>query len=174
METNPKQIDTRKRQSKQGRAQLRNAKELMVGGGASVFRVDVKGLRLGDKDFDAAPFRVNPSGELVATSLGSPSERIHTIYLVNSPSVSSDIRFKKRVQALDYGLAQVLSLKPIRYERDSSPHLGFSAQQLLEVLPEVVTQGPTLSIRPDEIVPVLVAAVQELAKRVRELEEKNG
>lgn len=90
----------------------------------------------------------------------------------------SDIRFKKEVTDLPYGLAEVLALNPIKYKydlpkenmlaRDDDFFLGFSAQQVQSLIPEAVhqvmgddTQPDTLAITYNEIIPVLVNAVKE-------------
>src|SRR3990172_3859442 len=47
---------------------LRNVKELAVGFGEDVFRVDRQGICLGAAKFEDGPFRVNMQGDLVAAS----------------------------------------------------------------------------------------------------------
>src|SRR3990172_3968712 len=47
---------------------LRNVKELAVGFGEDVFRVDRQGIWLGAAKFEDGPFRVNMQGDLVAAS----------------------------------------------------------------------------------------------------------
>lgn len=106
--------------------------------------------------------------------LGTDLSRWSTIFLINSPDVSSDIRFKQNIQDLPYGLAAIVKINPIKYERDGEEHLGFSAQELKGILPEIVRGEDQLSIRPDEIIPVLVNAIKELSRKVELLEQKNG
>lgn len=43
--------------------------DLIVGSGASYFKVSSDGLQLGNETFDSAPFRVTPAGALTATSV---------------------------------------------------------------------------------------------------------
>jgi hypothetical protein len=116
---------------------------------------------------------IHPRGD-GNTDLGKSSIEWRDIYLKNSPTVSSDIRFKKNIQPVKYGLKDIEKVNPISYEREGSDreHLGFSAQELQEVLPEIVNDGEQLSIRPDEVIPVLVNAVKELSEKVRELENR--
>lgn len=103
-----------------------------------------------------------------AYDIGTGALRIKTIYTVNAVDVSSDIRFKKNVKKLKYGLKEVKKINPISYTRDGQKHLGFSAQELRKILPEVVSGNlkTALGIRPDEIVPVLFSAVKELSNRL--------
>ena len=92
----------------------------------------------------------------------------------------SDARLKKNIVALTGGLALVTQLQPVRFDfrskeerevgRDlnlpSSRQIGFIAQDLAKVLPEATAiaknRDAIMSIAESKIVPVLVAAVQEL------------
>lgn len=107
-------------------------------------------------------------------SIGRSNRRWNTIFLVTSPNVSSDVRFKENIKPLPYGLAEVEQIQPIKYtrKRSTTPQLGFSAQELKAILPEmVIDDGQQLSITPDALVPVLVNAIKELSARVQQLED---
>jgi len=87
---------------------------------------------------------------------------------------SSDRRLKSHIQALPYGLAELLALRPVSYEYNSQPgvtSLGFVAQELAPVLPELVSTGDDgmLSVNYAGITPVVVVAVQQLASENNEL-----
>ena len=64
----------------------------------------------------------------------------------------------------------------LKSDEDENPkiHLGFSAQELLDIVPEVVRQGDDdyYSVAYQKLVPVLVKAIQELTEEVRELKKK--
>jgi hypothetical protein len=62
-------VDDERRGKKQGRWSLRNLKELLVGAKDRFFGVDSRGLWLGSRDYDDAPFRVNMRGEIEAATL---------------------------------------------------------------------------------------------------------
>lgn len=108
---------------------------------------------------------------------------------VSSAGTISDIRAKKNVEAVGYGLQELLALDPMRFiwnhekPGDDPSFSPASAQRLLEVMPELVTQdggidridgnGKTfraMSISHQGIMAVLVRAVQELEARVAALE----
>jgi len=81
----------------------------------------------------------------------------------------SDIRLKKDVVSLNHGLSEILQIETIRFnyiadaiERPS--RIGFSAQNLLGIVPEAVsgTQESMFCVTPTELIPILVKAVQEL------------
>ena len=97
---------------------------------------------------------------------------------------SSDYRLKEDVQPLSGGLARVSALKPsiYKWKINGSNGEGFIAHELAEVVPAAVTgekdavnkdgtvnpQGVDMS----KVVPILVAAIQELTARVQTLEAK--
>lgn len=57
---------------------FRNLKELQIGAGDTVFRVDRSGIWLGASTFEDAPFSVDMDGNIVATSIVVPSLRTAT------------------------------------------------------------------------------------------------
>ncbi len=133
--------------------------------------------------------------------LGTSTFRWDDVYATAGVVNTSDIRLKKNIKNLKYGLAEILKLEPISYQwknaRDiSEVKIGFSAQQLLTVLPEVVKthdfvypdeNGPAvlqksenLGVYYSDIIPVLTNAIQEqqalienLNKRIQYLENNN-
>jgi hypothetical protein len=118
-------------------------------------------------------------------NLGEPNLRWSTVYCV-ALDESSDERIKTNIEPLSYGLSDILKLQPIRFtfKESDEPQLGFSAQQVATVLPEVAknTQPTsklgTASLRSTQLIPVLVKAIQQqqqqitqLTTRVEELEK---
>lgn len=142
-------------------------------------------------------------------SLGYFGKRWSDVYAVNGTINTSDIRKKKNIEPLDYGLKEILKLKPITFkwkenkkgntiisENLQETKIGFSAQQLLEVIPEVVkthgwkpidekgnykrVKSDVLGVYYSDIIPVTVKAIQEQQKQigtlkaaVDELKEQN-
>ena len=102
----------------------------------------------------------------------------------------SDARLKQNVSSIANGLKTVQSLRPIRYERSDADsresHLGLLAQEVEEVLPEIVGRykeddgdDDYLAINYARLVPVLVDAIQRQqatidarAERIESLEER--
>lgn len=76
-----------------------------------------------------------------------------------------DRRLKENIVSLNKGLNEILKLKPMRFDyiKGEKNQLGFIAQDVQEVLPElVVTKSDGyLGLKTDEIIPVLVNAMQE-------------
>jgi hypothetical protein len=97
---------------------------------------------------------------------------------------TSDYRLKESVAPLSGGLARVNSLKPsiYKWKSNGSDGEGFLAHELAEVVPaavsgqkDAVNEDGTIkaqSIDMSRIVPILVAAIQELTARVQTLEAR--
>ena len=104
----------------------------------------------------------------------------------------SDRRVKRNIEDTTYGLAEIMKLRPvtfnrIRFEKDARgpiTELGFIAQEVRVIIPEAVTvigspmpdgtgglddDEPTLAMSIDPIVAALVNAVKELTKMNKDL-----
>jgi hypothetical protein len=90
----------------------------------------------------------------------------------------SDIRVKKDVETIDGALDLVSKMRGVRYTHIHSGWrgVGVIAQELLEVVPEVVQrdndENGALSVAYGNLVGVLIEAIKELEARVAELEGK--
>lgn len=84
----------------------------------------------------------------------------------------SDARKKENIQNISYGLNEVMKLHPVIFtwkEFPNSPQkIGFIAQEMKQIIPEVVVTGSdenkTMGIAYSDLVPVLTKAVQEQQK----------
>lgn len=119
---------------------------------------------------------------------GSSTNFIAGPFIANSgvswTNGSSDVRQKKNFEP-SQGLKEVLEIEAVKYhfnwDDDSSvKRLGFKAQNLQKIIPEMVSEQskladdgtPLLTITPDYLLPVLVKAIQELTERIKILENK--
>jgi hypothetical protein len=99
-------------------------------------------------------------------------------------NTTSDYRLKESIKPLNSGLTRVNALKPSVYnwKSDGSNGEGFLAHELAEVVPLAVTGQKDAvnddgSINPQsvdlsKVVPILVAAIQELTARIKILESR--
>lgn len=108
--------------------------------------------------------------------LGTSTKRWKNIYLNNAPVVLSDRRMKTNISELGYGLKAILSLKPVSYNWKTEPNtnlqLGLIAQEVREVVPEVVKgneQQGTIGMNYTELIPVLIKAIQEQEDKIDNL-----
>jgi hypothetical protein len=96
---------------------------------------------------------------------------------------SSDERLKENKKILSDALAKVISIGGYEFDWiemegihiNSGHDIGVIAQEMLEVLPEVVQQGigddTTLSVAYGNIVGVLIEAIKELKREIEELKK---
>lgn len=135
---------------------------------------------------------------------GTRKNRWKTIYASSGVINTSDKREKKNVEDIKYGLKEISYLRPIEFEwkdisqqRNGKKNLGFIAQEVEEIIPEVVSSEDeghltfeTIdSLRKKEyclkgmyshqLLPVIVKAIQELKEendylkdRINFLEDK--
>jgi hypothetical protein len=88
---------------------------------------------------------------------------------------NSDIRKKKDIEDLNYGLDEILKLKPKKYKYihdidnklNGKKDMGFIAQEVIDIIPEAVgsyieNDTEFLSMSYANLVPILVKAIQEL------------
>ena len=92
---------------------------------------------------------------------------------------SSDARLKDDITPIDDPLAKVLSISGNTFTwNDKSHHtgedVGVVAQEIKEVLPQIVTERDNgyLAVDYQKIVPLLIEAIKELNAKVEKLEEK--
>ena len=118
-------------------------------------------------------FRDN-SGGLVGSVTGDGSGGINF-------NTTSDRRLKMNIEDFQNALEMVNKIKTREYERKSKPgekEIGFIAQELFEVYPEIVSGTPDqpvedpMTVDYGKLTPVLVAAIQELAKENDQLKNQ--
>jgi hypothetical protein len=103
------------------------------------------------------------------SSLGKSTNRWAAVFAQNGTIQTSDARLKKSVANLNYGLSQVMQLRPVTFQwknsSDARTHLGLIAQEVDQVVPEVVEHSDDpaapLGMNYTALVPVLIKAVQE-------------
>ena len=145
------------------------------GGGAGIVRLNASGdvprIFLGLSDVDivsVAPNGFNPHAD-TTYSLGKSDRRWTDIYAKNAVIQTSDLRMKKDVRMIGYGLREIMTLKPASFKwesgNDRSTHLGLIAQEVANIVPEAVvapdSEDGYLGMRYSELIPVLIKAIQE-------------
>ncbi|RMG59814.1 MAG: hypothetical protein D6722_21705, partial [Bacteroidetes bacterium] len=124
--------------------------------------------------------------------LGSGALAWNNIYSFNALNVTSDRRAKEDVQDLNYGLNEILKLRPVSYnwkDRVSDHrYLGLIAQEVSPVLGEIVNthrleidpltgqsrrvELNRYSIRYTELLPVMIKGMQEQQSLIEAQQEK--
>jgi len=103
-----------------------------------------------------------------ATTMGTTTKRWSVVYAVNGTIQTSDVRLKKNILPLTYGLNEIMKLEPVSYNwKDNSggDKIGLIAQDVRKIIPQVVVgdEGKeNIGMNYAELVPVLINAVKEL------------
>ena len=96
-------------------------------------------------------------------------------------STTSSIRFKENVEPLESTLDKVIEMKPVRFKykeqfsTDTSDNLGFIAEEMNNLFPEVVVKnqnGQIQSIQYPKLTSVLTKALQEAVEKINILEQR--
>ena len=95
----------------------------------------------------------------------------------------SDSNMKQNIQPIEYGLCNILLLNPISFNWNSNiqykfgpqREIGLIAQEVKEIIPEIVGRNidGIYSLDYSRLVPVLIKAITELNERITYLENKN-
>jgi hypothetical protein len=123
-------------------------------------------------------FYVSSSGVIYSRALGTGTVYSSNGVLTNTNP--SDGILKENIQYLSYGLNEVNSLNPIKFNYvnndpsniyfDDSTKLGFLASEVRDVIPEIVkTNRGIQGIDVVSLIPVLVNAIKELRDEVESL-----
>ncbi len=114
-----------------------------------------------------------------AYPLGNTTKRNTAVWAVNGAIQTSDLRTKKNIHLLSYGLKEVLQLNPVSYnwkdETDKANKIGLIAQEVKKIIPEVVIgdeEKEKLGVNYAEMVVILINAVQELKIKTDRLKKK--
>jgi hypothetical protein len=99
-------------------------------------------------------------------------------------ATSSDRRLKRNIIPLQQGIDAIMQLAPVSYEKKINlaasdytiKENGFIAQELLQVMPTLVTEGTDkdklLSVNYMAIIPVLTKAIQEQQKAIQDQQKQ--
>lgn len=123
------------------------------------------------------------TGVFTAGSPGSQTVRLDVNGLTRSTTfaATSDATFKTNIATLTSSLEKVNKLRSVSYNWnstkypekgfDNNRHIGFLAQELLDVIPEVVIKDENnhYAVEYNAIIPVLTQAIQEQQKQIEEL-----
>jgi len=90
------------------------------------------------------------------------------IYATGDVTASSDRRLKTDIKRIENALDKVCSLGGYTYVMNDKPSSGLIAQEVLEVLPEVVhgSEETNYSLAYGNIVGLLVEAIKELKEKI--------
>lgn len=145
------------------------------GGEVAIGRAPVAGVRMivQGGGTSSATYGFNVKNSAGTDILSTRDDGLSNII---SSAWSSDERHKTELRAIDESdLVRFRALEPLHYIRTNGPggsEYGLSAQRTRLIFPEVVSVGPDdyLSLRYNDMIPLLMAEVQSLRKRVQAIE----
>jgi len=87
---------------------------------------------------------------------------------------TSDINLKDDISVIDNALELINSIEGVRFKWkfNSKPSIGVIAQQVEEILPELVSVGDSKTVNYNGFIGILIEAVKELSLKVEDLERK--
>ena len=114
--------------------------------------------------------------------LGDAGHRWREVWAANGTIQTSDMNQKEDVNTLNYGLNEIMSLHPITFrwkniENYNDFKIGLSAQELQQIIPEVVVKdkiqpNAPLGVMYSDLIPILVKAIQEQQQEINELKKE--
>lgn len=133
-------------------------------------------------DGDTEGVFVNNTGD-VGIGTVNPTARLHVagnMLVTGYLTTPSDIRLKTNIKTLNYGLNELIQLNTIAYtwkdtlKFGTDRRIGVVAQEVQRLMPELVVQGKdsqqTLTVAYNDLIPVLINAIKELNKKLKENE----
>lgn len=116
-----------------------------------------------------------------ALFLGDTTHRWVRLYAQDASIHTSDARLKTDIHDLDYGLEEILQIRPTSYRWKNKPEgptkIGVIAQEIQKIIPEVVDVGDdedqTLGVAYTDLIPVLINGMQEQQQQIGELKNNN-
>ena len=145
-------------------------------GNTSNFRITATG----NLNTPSTLFTILPTGEvgIGATSPSHPLELSSGAHCTGGGvwTNASDRNKKYNINDLSYGLSDVMKMNPrsYSYKSDDSESIGFIAQEMKDIIPEVVSgEDGNMGLSYGLLTAVLVNAIQEQQEMILELRMKN-
>ena len=143
--------------------------ESQVGYGSNAYWVDSSPFQIGTMEIDAEDINVTgliTGSEMVLSGIATASEF----------DALSDINYKKNIKTVENGLDKIVSLRGVSYDWKQSdrPSYGVIAQELEEVLPELVHGGfgdDPKTVNYNGIIGVMIESIKELKQEVETLKK---
>jgi hypothetical protein len=115
------------------------------------------------------------SGDFTAGTINCSNLTADFIVTATEVNATSDINLKKNIHTVDDALETIGSLRGVSFDwKDTGKSsYGVIAQELEQILPELVKQGEVKSVNYNGIIGVLIEAIKELKAEIEELKSKS-
>jgi hypothetical protein len=111
--------------------------------------------------------------DTLSYDIGSSSNLWRDIWLVNV-NMASDRRYKEDIKNIENGLDTIMKLRPVSYTniKEQRKSIGLIAQEVQEIMPNMVSGNKRLAINYIEVIPLLIKAIQEQQIEINKLKER--
>jgi hypothetical protein len=145
----------------------------------SIFSVnDVSGIPSIDVDANGT-IELGPYGGNIGLGTTNPTSKLHVIgdtvisgiITCRDLNSTSDVNLKENIQSIENPIDIVNDLRGVRFEwkENHNPSFGVIAQELEQVLPELVNGDNPKTVNYNGLIGVLIEAVKEQQKQINEL-----
>ena len=117
------------------------------------------------------PSGINVSGIVTSTSVSTGNVVSSGIVTAQDFDALSDINYKENINTVNNALLKVEQLRGVKFDwkESGNPSYGVIAQELEQVLPELVHGNDPKTVNYNGIIGVLIEAIKELKAEVEEL-----
>jgi hypothetical protein len=114
---------------------------------------------------------INVTGIVTSTRLSTGNVVSSGIVTAQDFDALSDINYKENINTVNGALLKVEQMRGVKFnwKESGSPSYGVIAQELLEVLPELVHGENPKTVNYNGIIGVLIEAIKELKAEIEEL-----
>lgn len=120
---------------------------------------------------------ITATSAIVGSSVTINSGGVNTVGIITATDFNStsDASLKENVTTVSDALTTTKELRGVRFEwkKDGKPSYGVIAQELEQILPELVSDTNPKTVNYNGIIGILIEAVKELSQRVEDLENKS-
>ena len=143
----------------------------LTGAGSTVFKDTTTNQEFFPLFTDITTGTITSSGISTSKLTYNPFNGEMTAVDFNS---SSDVNLKENIHTVENALETVISLRGVSFDwkETGKSSYGVIAQELEEVLPELVKTGEIKSVNYNGLIGVLIEAVKELSEEVKNLKNK--
>lgn len=128
-------------------------------------------VSIGSSILNINPSGINVTGIITSTSVSTGNINSSGIVTAQDFDALSDINFKENVTTVNNALLKVEQLRGVKFDwkESGTPSYGVIAQELEQVLPELVHGNDPKTVNYNGIIGVLIEAIKELKAEVEEL-----